>query len=98
MRTSAPARAWRTASATVANGLAAEPSAGPPADPGGPTKSTAGAISRAFSALPDHGGAASHATRQSSTKDQSLTGAVWCLLPRRTSERPHAPDVFGRLG
>src|SRR6267378_492473 len=102
MRRSAPTGAARTASAMVGNGFPPDPSAGSPDPPGGPTKSTAGAISRGLPGRANHGGAASHALKQSRTKDQSRTRAVWCLGPRPTNElaarcfgeRRPPPDVW----
>src|SRR5713226_2466075 len=89
MRTSAPAGAARSASPTVENGLSDDPSAGA-ADagpgPGGATKSTAGVISRGLAVWAHHGGVASHAASRGRTKDQSLTGAVWCLPAGHTSD------------
>src|SRR6267154_1910340 len=93
---SAPAGAARSASATVENGLSDDPSAGATDEStrtGGPTKSTAGAISGGFALCSHQGGAASQATTRGRTKDQSRTGAVWCLLARHTSDRQLGGDV-----
>src|SRR5712671_3428112 len=93
---SAPAGAARSASEMVENGFSDDPSAGAAGEsarPGGPTKSTAGAISGGFALCCHQGGAASQATSRGRTKDQSRTGAVWCLLARHTSDRQLGDDV-----